>query len=124
VRDVAAVPAGETLVHGYLVDLTRERELERQLANERAQTEAFFRDAAVGLAINGADGRYLRVNEALARIIDPVAELSLRGVHPPTLSSARCAVRPGADPAGRHHGVGPGAAFPVEPIGLRPGNGA
>ena len=71
VRDfgmVAQDDDGRALVHGYLTDVTREKELERQLAAERAQTDAFFRDAAVGLGISDADGRYIRVNEALAQM--------------------------------------------------------
>ncbi len=31
---------GRALVHGYLTDMTREKELERQLASERAQAAA------------------------------------------------------------------------------------
>jgi two-component system cell cycle sensor histidine kinase/response regulator CckA len=71
VRDVGMISAdddGRAYVHGYLSDITREKELERQLAAERAQTEAFFRDSAVGLGITDAHGRYVRVNETLARM--------------------------------------------------------
>jgi two-component system cell cycle sensor histidine kinase/response regulator CckA len=67
-RMVSADEDGRALVHGYLSDMTREKELERQLAAERAQTEAFFRDSAVGLGISDAEGRYIRVNETLARM--------------------------------------------------------
>jgi two-component system, cell cycle sensor histidine kinase and response regulator CckA len=71
VRDSAMVATdddGELHVRGYLTEITREKELERQLAAERAQTDAFFRDSAVGLGITDADGRYIRVNEALAQM--------------------------------------------------------
>jgi two-component system cell cycle sensor histidine kinase/response regulator CckA len=71
VRDVAvaAREADGTLVaHGYFTDITREKALERDLAAERAQAAAFFRDSAVGLAITDVEGRYLRVNAALARL--------------------------------------------------------
>jgi PAS domain S-box-containing protein len=71
VRDSASVAVdddGELHVRGYLTEITREKELERQLAVERAQTDAFFRDSAIGLGITDADGRYIRVNEALARM--------------------------------------------------------
>jgi two-component system, cell cycle sensor histidine kinase and response regulator CckA len=71
VRDVAVVARDEsgTLVgHGYLTDVTREKELERQLETERVQADAFFRGSSVGLAISDEDGRYVRVNEALAGI--------------------------------------------------------
>ncbi|MEP6812721.1 MAG: PAS domain S-box protein [Actinomycetota bacterium] len=71
VRDVAVVALeddGELYVHGYLSDITREKMLERALAEERAQAEAFFRDSPVGLGISDGEGRYIRVNEALARL--------------------------------------------------------
>jgi PAS domain S-box-containing protein len=71
VRDVGVVACeddGELYVHGYLGDITREKTLERELAAERAQAEAFFRDSPVGLGISDAEGRYIRVNEALARV--------------------------------------------------------
>lgn len=79
VRDLAVIveedDGGPVQVRGFLTDVSREKELERQLAGERAQTEAFFRDATVGLAISDADGRYLRVNDALARMGDrPASE--------------------------------------------------
>jgi PAS domain S-box-containing protein len=71
VRDVGVVARDDDdalYIHGYFTDVTREKELERALAAERAQAEAFFRDSPVGLGITDADGRYVRVNEALARI--------------------------------------------------------
>jgi PAS domain S-box-containing protein len=71
VRDVAVVAReddGELYIHGYLSDVTREKKLERELAEERAQAAAFFRDSPVGLGITDADGRYTRVNDALARL--------------------------------------------------------
>jgi PAS domain S-box-containing protein len=77
VRDVGEVAPGEDgelYVHGYLTDITREKELERELADERAQAEAFFRDSPAGLGITDAEGRYLRVNEALARINGATAD--------------------------------------------------
>jgi two-component system, cell cycle sensor histidine kinase and response regulator CckA len=69
VRDIGVVERdddGEFYVHGHLTDVTREKELERELAAERAQAEAFFRDSPTGMGITDSDGRYLRVNEALA----------------------------------------------------------
>ena len=71
VRDVAVVAReddGELYIHGYLSDVTREKALERELAAERAQAVAFFRDSPVGLGITDAEGRYTRVNDALARL--------------------------------------------------------
>ncbi len=71
VRDIGVVERdddGEFYVHGHLTDVTREKELERELAAERAQAEAFFRDSPTGMGITGSDGRYLRVNNALAQM--------------------------------------------------------
>jgi len=71
VRDVATVATGEdgvVTVQGFLTDITHEKELELELARERAQTDAFFRDSSAGMAITDAEGRFLRVNEALARM--------------------------------------------------------
>jgi len=71
VRDAAAVVTAEdglATVQGFLTDITREKELELALARERAQTDAFFRDSSVGMAITDAEGRFTRVNEALARM--------------------------------------------------------
>src|SRR6478609_4408349 len=71
VRDVAG-PAreddGELYIHGYLSGVTREKTLERELAAERAQAVAFFRDSPVGLGISDEAGRYTHVNDALARL--------------------------------------------------------
>jgi two-component system cell cycle sensor histidine kinase/response regulator CckA len=72
VRDVASVTDGH--VHGYLVDVTREKELERELARERATLDAFFDRSSIGLAITDPEGRYLRVNDALARVVGPSRE--------------------------------------------------
>jgi hypothetical protein len=52
---VASDEDGTAFVRGYLTDVTREKKLERQLAAERAQTDAFFRDSAVGLGITDAE---------------------------------------------------------------------
>ncbi len=71
VRDVAVVVCeddGQLYIHGYLSDVTREKTFERELAAERAQAVAFFRDSPVGLGISDAAGRYTRVNDALARL--------------------------------------------------------
>ena len=77
VRDAAKTAIaddGSATVHGFLTDITREKELERALARERAQTDAFFRDASVGMTITDAGGRFVRVNEALARMNDLTPE--------------------------------------------------
>jgi two-component system, cell cycle sensor histidine kinase and response regulator CckA len=66
VRDTASIQDG--LIHGYIVDITREKRLERELARERTTLDAFFNDASIGLAITDSDGRYLRINEWLANV--------------------------------------------------------
>jgi PAS domain S-box-containing protein len=71
VRDVAVVAReddGQLYVHGYLADVTREKNLERELDAERALADAFFGASSAGLGITDPAGRYVRVNDALARI--------------------------------------------------------
>jgi two-component system, cell cycle sensor histidine kinase and response regulator CckA len=58
----------ERRVHGYLVDITREKELEGELARERVTLDAFFRESSIGLAITDSAGRYVRINDALAEL--------------------------------------------------------
>jgi PAS domain S-box-containing protein len=76
VRDAATVVTVDGLVtiQGFITDITREKELELELARERAQTDAFFRDSSVGMAITDAQGRFVRVNEALGRMNGMSAE--------------------------------------------------
>jgi PAS domain S-box-containing protein len=72
VRDTASIEDG--LIHGYIVDVTREKQLEDELGRERATLDAFFNDASIGLAITDADGRYLRINDWLAQVNGRTAE--------------------------------------------------
>jgi len=78
VRDVAvavgAAQDGSLILQGFLTDITREKELELALAREREQMDAFFRGSSAGMAITDAEGRYVRVNEALARMNGASAE--------------------------------------------------
>jgi PAS domain S-box-containing protein len=66
VRDRATL--GDGCINGFLVDITREKELEDQLALERATLDAFFAKSHIGLAITDAEGRYVRINESLAQL--------------------------------------------------------
>lgn len=66
VRDNATID--DELIYGYLVDVTHETALQDELARERASIDAFFSSSLVGLAVTDGDGRYVRINEALARI--------------------------------------------------------
>ncbi len=71
VRDAATVSSDENgvaTVQGFLTDVTREKELGLELARERALTDAFFRDSPAGMTITDTAGRFVRVNEALARM--------------------------------------------------------
>jgi len=75
VRDTGAFVDGR--VHGYLLDITREKELERELARERATLDAFFRESSIGLAITDSEGRYIRINDALAELNGVPAEATI-----------------------------------------------
>jgi PAS domain S-box-containing protein len=75
VRDTAT--AEGDFIHGFLLDVTREKELEQDLARQRAALDAFFRESSIGLAITDAEGRYVKINEALARINGTGVEESL-----------------------------------------------
>ncbi|MES1248488.1 MAG: PAS domain-containing protein, partial [Actinomycetota bacterium] len=66
VRDTASLQDGT--ICGYLVDITREKGLEDDLAMERATLDAFFARSSIGLAISDGDGRYVRINESLAHL--------------------------------------------------------
>jgi PAS domain S-box-containing protein len=66
VRDIAAYDDGT--ICGYLVDITREKELEHELAVERATLDAFFTQSSVALGITDSEGRYVRLNQALAAV--------------------------------------------------------
>ena len=66
VRDTAVYDDGS--ICGYLVDITREKELEHELAVERATLDAFFTHSSVGLGITDSGGRYVRLNRALAAL--------------------------------------------------------
>jgi PAS domain S-box-containing protein len=75
VRDTGSLVDGR--VHGYLIDITHEKELERELARERATLDAFFRESSIGLAITDSEGRYVRINDALAELNQVPAEASI-----------------------------------------------
>ena len=101
VRDIGIVERdddGEFYVHGHLTDVTREKELERELAAERAQAEAFFRDSPTGMGISDREGRYLRLNEALARMNGATMEdhLGRRSPSSPDREGRPSAGRPAA----------------------------
>ena len=56
--------------------ITEQVEGRRALAESEARFRAMFENAAVGIALVAPDGRWLRVNEALCRILGyPVDEL-------------------------------------------------
>lgn len=72
IRDIGSLVDGR--LHGYLLEITREKELERELARERATLDAFFRESSIGLAITDSEGRYVRINDALAELAQVPAE--------------------------------------------------
>lgn len=56
-------------VVNILRDITHRRELEARARAEAEQFEAAFRHAAIGMALVGLDGRFLRLNEAFCRFV-------------------------------------------------------
>ena len=65
VRDTAT--ADGDFLHGYLLDVTREKALEIELARQQTALDAFFQQSSIGLGITDDEGRYVKLNEALAR---------------------------------------------------------
>ncbi len=62
-------------VVNILRDITHRRQLEAAAQAEAEQFEAAFRHAAIGMALVGLDGSFLRINDAFCRIIGfPEAE--------------------------------------------------
>jgi two-component system, cell cycle sensor histidine kinase and response regulator CckA len=66
VRDSAT--ADGDLLYGCLLDVTREKALEIELGRQRAALDAFFEQSSIGLAISDSEGRYIKLNEALAAL--------------------------------------------------------
>jgi PAS domain S-box-containing protein len=54
---------------GAMLDLTERKQAEKALQVSEAQLSAIFSEAAVGLSEIGLDGRFLRVNDELCRIV-------------------------------------------------------
>jgi diguanylate cyclase (GGDEF)-like protein/PAS domain S-box-containing protein len=52
-----------------LLDITRRHTLERQLHESEQRFYAAFQHATIGMALTGPDGRFLRVNAALCRML-------------------------------------------------------
>jgi PAS domain S-box-containing protein len=67
-------PIGGAMLFAEVI--TEQVEVRRALADSEARFRATFENAAVGIAHADPDGRWLRVNEALCRIVGhPVEEL-------------------------------------------------
>jgi len=63
-------------VVNILRDITHRRQLEAAAQAEAEQFEAAFRHAAIGMALVGLDGSFLRINDAFCRIVGyPEAEM-------------------------------------------------
>jgi PAS domain S-box-containing protein len=60
---------GQVLVLASFRDATSRKELEQQLLDKIAQTRAFLASTSVGLGAVSPDGRLLRVNESLCRML-------------------------------------------------------
>ncbi len=50
------------------IDISKRKEAEDELRRALAEFEAFFRNSPLGMAITDLEGRWLKINEALARI--------------------------------------------------------
>ncbi|EKQ67039.1 PAS domain S-box [Leptolyngbyaceae cyanobacterium JSC-12] len=75
-EEVRVVPCGEETVLVIVRDISdrKRNEIERQLAEEalqhsEEQIRRAFEDAAIGMAIVGLDGRFLRVSHSLCEIV-------------------------------------------------------
>ncbi len=54
---------------GVVKDISERQQVEEALRESEARFRSAFEDAAVGMALQGADGRYLRVNRALCDML-------------------------------------------------------
>lgn len=59
----------EGLIYGSASDITEKKQAEEALRQSEEQFRATFENAAVGIAHLGLDGRWLRLNDALCRIV-------------------------------------------------------
>lgn len=65
IRDGGAI----RLVGGVAIDMTEAKLAEEALRESRERFSSAFRDAAIGMALVGTDGRWLQVNRALCQIV-------------------------------------------------------
>ncbi len=61
--------AAATHLAGIAIQAERARQIESALRRSEAELRAIFEHAVIGMALIGLDGRYLRVNPALCRIL-------------------------------------------------------
>ena len=90
--DVWAAPVRDgsgavTHAVAVFVDATRRRQAEASLARAERELRVAFRDAPIGMALVGVDGRFLRVNREMATLVgrpeQELLELGFRDVtHP------------------------------------------
>lgn len=74
-----------------LVDITERRTLELQLHESEQRFAAAFQHAAIGMTLTGLDGRFLRVNTAVCRMLgytaDELLQMSVKTIsHPDDLA--------------------------------------
>ncbi len=75
-RDVEIVANNlldDTTVHGILInarDVSERREAQRREARARSRFEQAFVRSPIGMALTDLDGRFVRVNDALAQLLD------------------------------------------------------
>ena len=85
-------PGGETMLEGYIFDVTRRKEVEQALRTGEAQFRAVFEEAPIGMALMDMGGFLVRTNHVFQQMLG-YAEPELRGAifsamtHPEDLGS-------------------------------------
>jgi PAS domain S-box-containing protein len=77
-RAVGAAADGTAVLEGYILDVTRHKEVEQALGTGEAQFRAVFEEAPIGMALMNMDGYLVRSNLALQAMLG-YAEEELAG---------------------------------------------
>jgi PAS domain S-box-containing protein len=68
-RAVGARPDGTAVLEGYILDVTRHKQIEQALRTGDAQFRAVFDEAPIGMALMNMDGYLVRSNNALQAML-------------------------------------------------------
>jgi two-component system cell cycle sensor histidine kinase/response regulator CckA len=68
-REVGTAPDGTAVLEGYILDVTRHKEVEQALRTGEAQFRAVFEEAPIGMALMNMDGYLVRSNLALQAML-------------------------------------------------------